>query len=199
MHMRLVCRPCLAKWTLWLKDGDRVLDVGCGAGKLGQQLMSKRPGLLVEGLEKFPRGNEPIRVYAYDGDRFPFDDGAYDVAIVADVLHHDDNPLKVLGECRRVAKRYVVVKDHLVSGAFSYMRISLLDWAANMPYGVRCLYKYWTLDEWKAMFEEAGLSIILVRTSMRLYHPVLDVVFGGGLHLLALTQPVTVAPDARGL
>jgi ubiquinone/menaquinone biosynthesis C-methylase UbiE len=130
-----------------LESGDRVLDVGCGSGILGAALARHLPGLVVEGVETSPRGGEPIRVHAYRGGALPFSDDSYDVVILADVLHHDRDPLNVLKECARVASRRVIVKDHLKHGGVSYLRISALDWAANQPYGVDCLYTYWTREE----------------------------------------------------
>ena len=46
-----------------------------------------------------------------NGKSLPFEDGAYDVVILADVLHHDPDPVALMKECGRVAKRFVIVKD----------------------------------------------------------------------------------------
>lgn len=54
-----------------LREGDRILDVGCGGGALGARLHSEAAarGVNVEvsGLERFPRGGEPIHVISYEG------------------------------------------------------------------------------------------------------------------------------------
>jgi len=46
-----------------LRPADRVLDVGCGNGSLGQAILASPScpkGVTVEGLERVKRGGEPI-------------------------------------------------------------------------------------------------------------------------------------------
>jgi ubiquinone/menaquinone biosynthesis C-methylase UbiE len=194
LHYNLAYLPRLAALVATfaprLKSGDRVLDVGCGQGMLAAALAARIPGIHVEGIETHPRGGEPIPVTKYDGKSFPFDDDFFDVVIVADVLHHDARPVEVLQECARVAKRLVIIKDHLQTGWWSWVRISLLDWLANAPHGVPCLYKYWSLAEWSAMQRSAGLEAESQITSMKLYHWLLDPFFGGKLHIVTFARPL---------
>jgi ubiquinone/menaquinone biosynthesis C-methylase UbiE len=175
-----------------LREGDAVLDVGCGSGQLAfelsQRAAKKRINVRVSGLERFPRGEEPIPVIRYDGKRFPFPDRTFDMVIVADVLHHENDPDALLRECIRASKRCVVIKDHQLAGPLAKARVSFIDWAANAPYGVACLYRYKTPAEWHSMIRNHGLAPIVIYPSIDLYPAMLNLLFGRRLQILAICR-----------
>lgn len=185
----------------FLRANDRVLDVGCGNGRLGAAVRDHEAapaGLAVEGLERAPRGDEAVAVTAYAGGPMPFDNKAFDVVTVADVLHHEADDDGLLRECGRVARRLVIVKDHLLGGPLAQSRISLIDWAANAPHGVACLYRYYTVTQWRAKLAAVGLEIEHERLGMRLYPPVVETLFGGRLHYFAAARPACGETAAEG-
>jgi len=172
-----------------LRPSDAVLDVGCGVGVLSSSLLQHPDcpqGVRIEGLERAPRGGEPIPVHSYGGGEFPFEDNAYDIVILADVLHHDANPDRLLRECVRVASRLLIVKDHQVRGVAAQRRIAFMDWAANAPYGVPCLYRYNRPAEWAELPGRLGVRTEQEATSMNLYPPIVNAVFGRGLQYFAI-------------
>jgi len=158
--------------TPHLRGGDKVLDVGCGYGALGRAIMDSPlcpKGVEVRGLERVKRGGEAIPVEAYDGVTIPHPDRSFDVVMLADVLHHEADPHRLIGECARVSRRLLVIKDHQVKGPFAQQRISLLDWAANAPYGVPCLYRYNSPAEWDRWKQRHALQADEELRSLRLY------------------------------
>ncbi|MGD2124673.1 MAG: class I SAM-dependent methyltransferase [Desulfobacteraceae bacterium] len=175
----------------FLQAGDHVLDVGCGSGALGRSIIespSCPPQVKVTGLEKIRRGEEFTVVESYDGQQIPYPNDAYDVVILADVLHHARDPDNLIDECSRVARRLLIVKDHKVEGFLAKQRISIMDWASNMQYGVPCLYNYNTLEKWKHWFERHRLEIELEINSMKLYPPIINFFFGGRIQYLAVLR-----------
>ena len=167
-----------------LREGDKVIDVGCGNGTLGRAIFdspSCPKGVTVRGLERVKRGGEAIEVDAYDGTTIPHPDRSFDVVMLADVLHHEPDPHRLIAECIRVARRLLVIKDHKVEGPLAQQRISLLDWAANAPYGVPCLYRYNTPAQWEQWRQRHSLHALEELRSMRLYPPPYNLVFTGKL------------------
>ena len=172
-----------------LRPGDHVLDVGCGYGTLGRALLDApaRPADVdVRGLERVKRGGEAIPVDEYDGKTIPYGDRSFDVVIVADVLHHEPDPHRLISECARVSRRLLIIKDHKVEGPLAQQRISLLDWAANAPYGVPCLYRYNTPAEWEQWKQRHGLAPEAELKSLRLYPFPYNAVFTGKLQYMGV-------------
>jgi len=190
-------RELVRRITPHLHEGDSVLDVGCGVGTLGQALLDapdRVAGLEVRGLERVKRGGEPIEVLEYDGGDIPLEDNSCDVVILADVLHHEPDFDRLLGECVRVSSRLIIIKDHVIAGPMAQRRISLIDWAANAPYGVPCLYRYNTPGEWRAIHARFGLEPIEELTSMQLYPPIVNLLFGRRLQYFAALERAAGAP-----
>jgi SAM-dependent methyltransferase len=101
--------------------GARVLDVGCGTGTFASSL--REAGFRVYGLDASTGmlaqlGGQGRGVPAAGfGERLPFRDGAFDVAITIATLHHITDPQRIaetLGEMCRVVRPggAVVVWDH---------------------------------------------------------------------------------------
>lgn len=173
------------------QEGDLILDVGCGGGMLGKAIMESPrcpTGVRVVGLENHKRGGEAIEVTAYDGRTFPYPDKSVDIVILADVLHHEPTPERLVQEAIRVARRLVFIKDHKVEGFLAQQRISFLDWAANTGYGVKCLFKYNTSDGWKEFLGRFPATLRQEITTMNLYPPVFNFVFGKKLHYCAVLE-----------
>jgi len=177
-----------------LLPGDRVLDVGCGGGALCATVKGHPAcpdGVSFRGLERTVRGGEPIDVVAYGGGRFPFQDISFEVVLIADVLHHEEDPKALMCECKRIAKRAVIVKDHKTEGLIGHPRVAFLDWAANHGYGIRCLFRYLpSSGAWREFLGSCGLDVQTEQVSMKLYPPGINWIFGRRLHYFAVCKPV---------
>ena len=95
---------------------SKVLDVGCGDGRLDRLVADKRPDISIQGIDVFQRKDAVMPMQTFDGESIPYAEGSFDIVMFVDVLHHASKPLTLLREATRVARQAVLIKDHLVEG-----------------------------------------------------------------------------------
>ena len=166
-------------------ESASVLDVGCGDGKLARALMDARPGITVRGLDVLVRDDAAIPVESFDGAHLPVEDDAFDVVLFVDVLHHADHAARMLAEAKRVARRFVLLKDHTRDGLLAGPTLRFMDRVGNARHGVALPYDYWSEREWRSAFLDAGLEIETWRGRLGLYPFPASLLFDRGLHFVA--------------
>ena len=102
----------------YLKEGDRIIDIGAGTGRYSITL--KNEGYDVTAVEyvrpnigQIKRNDPDIRVVeASATDLSMFEDGEFDVAIMFGPMYHlysKDDRLKALNEAKRITRRIIFV------------------------------------------------------------------------------------------
>jgi SAM-dependent methyltransferase len=150
----------------------------------------RRPDVAIEGVEFAPRPRCRISCRAFDGEHLPFPDGAFDVCLFVDVLHHASDPTQLLREALRVSRSMVLVKDHLSENFFDHAVLSCMDWVGNRPHGVVLLYKYQSRRQWEKHFATCGLQPVQWSTDLPLYPFPFSLLFGRKLHFVAQLRKV---------
>ena len=156
-----------------IRDGDRLLDVGCGTGSLTFALPRAANIAEVEAIDYSPifveeatRRNSDRRITIQQADAcaLPFPDGRFDRALSLLVLHFVPDAGKAVAEMRRVVRPGGVVAaavwDHL--GGMPSMRmmwdtVAVLDEHANLLRGRYCFQPMMRPDEMRDSFVEHGL------------------------------------------
>ena len=59
-----------------------------------------------------------------------------------DVLHHADDAAKVMAEAGRVARKHIIIKDHLTDGFLNEPVLKFMDYVGNKRHGVALPYYY---------------------------------------------------------
>ena len=130
-----------AEWA----EGTNALDVATGGGNVARVLGDA--GLEVLTIDSAP-GMGPTVVSR--AEEIPFADSSFDVVTCRVAAHHFQDPASALQEMARVSRALVLVSDNLFLGEAGEEADKLRD-----PTHVR----NYSEDEWRAMFEGAGLAI----------------------------------------
>ena len=162
-----------------------VLDVGCGDGLLASLITQKRPDVTLRGIDVLVRSQTYIPVDEFDGRVMPFADNSFDVVMFVDTLHHTHDPMILLREAVRLARRAILIKDHTLNGLFSGPRLRFMDRVGNARYSVALLYNYWPERRWLEAFEALGLKVSVWATKLELYPWPATWFFDRSLHFIA--------------
>ncbi|NTV13189.1 MAG: class I SAM-dependent methyltransferase [Desulfobulbaceae bacterium] len=140
-----------------LREGQRVLDVGCGKGFLLYELKKLVPGLEVRGLDiseyALAHAKEEIRPFLDLGTahNLPYPAQTYDLVISLNTLHnlYLFDLIKALREIARVKRggSYIVVESYRNE-----------EEKANMIHWQLTCESFYTPEEWQFVFTEAGYS-----------------------------------------
>jgi SAM-dependent methyltransferase len=194
LHKKLVFGRRTRILVDWLSDmlpaDARTLDVGCGDGTIDFLIQQKRPDIAIEGIDVLVRSGTRIPVTKFDGYAIPFQDKSFDAVMFTDVLHHTNDPMVLLREARRVARKAVIIKDHTMNGPFAYETLRLMDWVGNAHHGVALPYNYWPQEKWQEALTAIGLRTERWQSRVGLYPWPFSHVFDRGLHFVARFSPV---------
>lgn len=168
-----------------LESGDRVLDLGTGAGDVADDLSraARRRGKaltvigvdfklshLVAGRRWHPRQH---RVVAR-ADALPFADGSVDWTFSSLLFHHfglEDNR-RILHEMRRISRRGVAIVDLRRSALLSTVIRPLLRWVARVGRvaaydGVLSVRQSWPIIRVRGLAQEVEGSVVRRRFPFR--------------------------------
>jgi len=152
----------------YVESGTRILDVGCGIGKLGEHL-GKYAGCSVAGVDiskvAIGQAAEVLdEAFCLDvqKDKLPFADESFDVIICADVLEHLFDPLEVLRTLKAYLRHQgyfllcipnvanIKIRCNLLLGKFDYKETGILD---------NTHVRFFTRKTVQDLVSDAGLSI----------------------------------------
>jgi len=163
-----------------------VIDVGSGDGYLGAVFQTFRPGTRVTGAETHVReltrsGFEPV---VYDGRHLPFGDRTFDVAILANVLHHADDQRALFAEACRVTRQRVIIKDHLKASTLDHWKLAVLDVLGNRRFGADTQGDYLDRAGWTALFATHPRARVSWHEGLSFRTGPLELAFGNELEVL---------------
>jgi SAM-dependent methyltransferase len=135
-----------------------VLDVGAGDGWFAWSIEKAGACDAVIAIDVMARPELYHRVETYDGGQLPYPDAAYDLVYAVDVVHHAEEPAKLLGEMARCTRRYLLLKDHTWQTKLGWLILAARDELGNRRFGVRCPYRYQRGWEWDVVLRRSCLK-----------------------------------------
>lgn len=166
-HLQLDASNSLGRLAQWIAPGARVLDLGCGAGGLGQ-LLRQLGTDHIDGITYNPAEAEAARQWYRKVEVADLDqcelaallgEQAYDVIVCADVLEHLRSPERLLAQCRQYLAPggqlltsipnagHAGLIAELMGGRLQYREEGLLD---------RTHLRFFTRRSWLGFLTEQG-------------------------------------------
>ena len=169
------------------------LDVGTADQKLFRLIYESLDHCTdVQTLDIYPVANPALKHTVYDGKTIPFPDNSFDIVSFIDVLHHTDNITDLLAEAKRVAKKFILIKDHKYETGFHKRVLEIQDWFGRFSvkdFDFPLPYEFLTYNQWQNIFVDLQLKVICLKESMDYSHPFpFDIVYPAHLHFVCLLQ-----------
>ena len=142
------------------EENSYILDFGCSDGCTAKMIMELKPSLNIVGVDIQCNGTAQIPRTIYDGKKIPYPDNTFDIVLSLDVLHHTEEMASLIEEMKRVSRKYIIIKDHMVYSTYSRWLVGLSDFVSNVPYGINCAFNFPTPEQWNEMFSKLNLTII---------------------------------------
>ena len=131
--------------------GERVLEIGSWNKMVGHGIVAMT-GKHVEGT-----------VYS-EGAILPHGTKSFDTTVCIAMLHHVNDPAKLLSEAARVSSRRIIVIETINSPQENQQMVpTFMDWFYNsILHGLTNLpYNYRSPQEWEQLFAQNGLKVAL--------------------------------------
>jgi len=141
----------------YLIKNERIIDIGAGLCTIDKILLEKGYKLTpidIKDLSLY----ENIKPLVYDGKIIPFKDKSFDVALILTVLHHISNPIKIIKEAKRVARRIIIVED-IYKNNFQKLLTFAVDSIINFEF-FKHPHSNKSDKEWIQLFEDMELKLL---------------------------------------
>ena len=152
----------------FIEEKEKIVDIGAGGGWISQEIQERKKTENVL-LDVINLNQTDLPLIMYDGENMPFDDNAFDTALLICVLHHCENPSRVLQEAKRIVKNKIIIMEDIAKPPFGEIALRLKDAVINVGF---CLivnalkeitnlpFYFKTVSEWEQIFKNLNLKVI---------------------------------------
>ena len=162
----------------FVSRNSKILDLGCGSGIVIDGFR-KRFDSEVFGVDIIDNRVIDIPFKKIEGDDLSFfPDNSFDTVMISFVLHHSKDPIGLLKEAKRVARKNIIIYENLPEGFVSRFccKIHGISFAwlfqKNKETG-----KFFKKREWLDIFKNIGLNLIYEQRVSSLINPLKEELF----------------------
>jgi len=134
-----------------------VLDVGSGRCYIAKEISKLGNKVQCLDIKDHNLTNLPLKLY--DGKKIPFKANSFDTVLICYVLHHADNPIRLLKECARVSKNRIIVFEDNADSPLT----KILDALFNKLHSVDTPLNFKSYNEWVKEFKKLSLKITKIK------------------------------------
>ncbi len=139
---------------------DKILDIGTGTGFVAKNIIKEKKNNNLTCVDvRLNTLCKSVPVLIYDGKTLPFPNESFDTSLLIAVLHHCNQPLKVLDEAIRVSsKRIIVMEDLFESKIEKWLTLvedSIVNWEfRGHPHSNK------SEGDWLKVFKQKNLNVV---------------------------------------
>ena len=137
-----------------------LLDVGCGDGRIAEAFAGGQRKIQLTDVVNYNQTQLPFTLY--DGFSLPFSSKSYDTCFLITVLHHCDDPLRVLREAIRVTRKRIIINESVYLNEVNRRFNMFFDWFYNrvLHDNVNVPCNFNSPEGWEHLFRDEGLSVV---------------------------------------
>jgi len=152
-EMAIECRD-------FIEENSKILDLGCGSGLAGKEFQKLFKADLV-GIDVVDIRVEKIPFKIFDGLNISFPDDYFDYVLISYVLHHAKDPVSLLREAKRVARKKIIIYEDLLGGWMSELICKIHGLTFSFLFqDKKGSSSFKKGKEWQKVFEDLKLKII---------------------------------------
>ncbi|MCI0649618.1 MAG: class I SAM-dependent methyltransferase [Chloroflexi bacterium] len=150
----------VAEISPFFNNPRQILDVGCGSCNITELLREQNYEVMPLDVTDYSLVGS-ITPTLYDGQTMPFEDQAFDLAIILTTLHHTPDVARILAEAARVATQIIVMEDVYKNNLHKHATW-WLDSLINLEFSGHP-HSNKSDQAWRALFTQLGLSVVAVK------------------------------------
>jgi ubiquinone/menaquinone biosynthesis C-methylase UbiE len=158
-----MCEEC----SPFISKKSKILDLGCGSGIVANEF-KKCFNVETSGVDIIDKRVVGIPFSLYDGKNLPLPDNSFDAVLISYVLHHCEDPVAVLKEAKRVARKKIILYEDAADGLIPKVvcKFHGMAFAKFFQKNDEC-GNFKTSGDWKDVFDKLGLELIFEKKVLK--------------------------------